>query len=95
MKNLLLILSLIMPIQAYSGDSDIEKILKGTAALLLLNELYKESHTHIPPMTSRYGIYYEPVDGPIARTHCPVKEHIFVYNRYGNRKEYIVRDCRR
>lgn len=95
MKKLIVLLPLLFSSQVFGHDLSIEKVLKGTATLLLLEQLHKQQNTHILPRSS-YGIYYEPADGRgIARTHCPIREQITIYNRYGKPRDYNVRDCRR
>lgn len=76
---------------AYAGDRELAG---GILGFLIAGALYSsKQEAHLP--RHRDGFYYESMDSRISRTHCPIIEHVVVYNRYGDRKEYLVRDCRR
>lgn len=90
-KNLTtLVFCLFLPLQAMA-DND---YITARVAELLFDIMESEYNRHPLPKSS-YGIYYEPVDGMIARTHCPILETITVYNKHGRKRQYLVRDCRR
>ena len=76
---------------AYAGDKEIAA---GILGFLIAGAIHNtKQDPHLP--RHRDGFYYESIDSRISRTHCPVVEHVVVYNRYGTKQEYIVRDCRR
>lgn len=76
---------------AYAGDRELAG---GILGFLLAGAIYSsKQEAHLPK--HRDGFYYERVDSRIARTHCPIVEHVVVYDRFGEKLEYLVRDCRR
>ena len=76
---------------AYAGDRE---LLGGILGFLIAGAIHSsKQEAHLP--RDRDGFHYESINSRSARTHCPIVEHIVVYNRYGEKQEYLVRDCRR